>query len=53
MEGIFTGPLFCYYQFEVVAKNSSKELLDKIEDYLQGNDCKLQFYYIDNTIDID
>ena len=53
MEGIFTSPLFCYYQFEVVAKNSSKELLDKIEDYLQGNDCKLQFYYIDNTIDID
>ena len=53
MEGIFTSPLFCYYQFEVVAKNSSKELLDKIEDYLQGNDCKLQFYYVDNTIDID
>ena len=27
--------------------------MDKIEDYLQGNDCKLQFYYVDNTIDID
>ena len=53
MEGIYTSPVFSYYEFDVVAKNNSKKLLDKIENYLIENDCKLQIYYIDKTIDID
>ena len=53
MEGIYTSPVFSYYEFDVVAKNNSKKLLDKIESYLIENDCKLQIYYIDKTIDID
>ena len=52
MEGIFTSPIFSYYQFEVNAKNNSQELLDKITDYMIENDCKLQMYYVDNTVDI-
>ena len=35
------------------AKNDSNELLNKIEEYLIENDCKLQIFYIDKTIDID
>ena len=53
LEGIYTSPVFSYYEFDVYAKNNSKELLDKIEKYLIENDCKLQIYYIDKTIDID
>ena len=53
VEGIYTSPLFSYYEFDVYAKNNSKQLLDKIENYLVENDCKLQIYYIDKTIDID
>ena len=53
IEGIYASPIFSYYEFNVNAKNNSIELLDKIEEYLTENDCKLQVYYIDNTIDID
>ena len=53
IEGIFASPVFSYYEFNVNAKNDSKELLDKIEKYLIENDCKLQIFYIDKTIDID
>ena len=53
MEGIYTSPIFSYYQYEVNAKNNSKELLDKITAFMIENDCKLQMYYVDNTIDID
>ena len=53
LEGIYTSSVFSYYEFDVYAKNNSKELLDKIEKYLIENDCKFQIYYIDKTIDID
>ena len=53
IEGIYASPVFSYYEFEVNAKNNSKVLLDKIEKYLIENDCKLQMYFIDKTIDID
>ena len=53
IEGIYASPVFSYYEFDVNAKNDSRELLDKIEAYLFENDCKLQIYYIDNTVDID
>ena len=52
LEGIFTSPIFSYYQFDVHAKNKSEELLSKIDAYLLENDCKLQIYYSDNTVDI-
>ena len=53
IEGIWTSEIFSYFQFEVNAKNGSKTLLKKIDDYLYSNDCKFQIYYSDNTIDID
>ena len=53
IEGIWTSEIFSYFQFEVNAKNESKELLKKIDDYLYSNDCKFQIYYSDNTIDIE
>ena len=52
IEGIFTSPIFSYFEFDVFAKNNSKELLDKNTNYLTENDCKLQVFYSDNTIDI-
>ena len=52
IEGIFTSPIFSYYEFDVYAKNDSQALLDKITDYLIENDCKLQIFYSDNTVDI-
>ena len=52
IEGIFTSPIFSYYEFDVYAKNDSQALLNKITDYLTENDCKLQIYYSDNTVDI-
>ena len=53
IEGIWTSEIFSYFQFEVNAKNNSRDLLDKIDAYLIENDCKLQIYFADNTIDID
>ena len=53
IEGIWTSDVFSYYQFEVNSKNKSADLLKKIDDYLFSNDCKLQIYYSDNTVDID
>ena len=52
IEGIYTSPIFAYYEFDVYAKNNSKKLLDKITNYLTENDCKLQIFYSDNTVDI-
>ena len=52
VEGIWTSEIFSYIQIEVNAKNNSEVLLDKIHNYLLENDCKLQIYYSDNTIDI-
>ena len=52
IEGIWTSEIFSYFQFEVNAKNNSKNLLNKINDYLLENDCKLQIYFSDNTVDI-
>ena len=53
IEGIWMSEIFSYFQFEVNAKNKSRDLLDKIDNYLIENDCKLQIYFADNTIDID
>ena len=42
IEGIWTSDIFSYFQIQVNAKNNSQELLDKIDNYLLENDCKLQ-----------
>ena len=52
IEGIWTSEVFSYLQIEVNAINKSQELLDKIDNYLLENDCKLQIYFSDNTVDI-
>ena len=52
IEGIWTSEIFSYLQIEVNAINKSQELLDKIDNYLLENDCKLQIYFSDNTVDI-
>ena len=52
IEGIWTSEIFSYIQIEVNAINNTQEMLEKIDNYLLENDCKLQIYYSDNTIDI-
>ena len=52
IEGIYTSEIFSYYEFDVYAKNDSEALLAKITHYLTENDCKLQIFYSDNTVDI-
>ena len=52
IEGIWASEIFSYIQIEVKAINKSEILLDKINEYLLENDCKIQIYYSDNTIDI-
>ena len=53
IEGILTSEIFSYFKFEVNSKNNSEELQDKINNYLHENDCKLQIFYSDNSIDIE
>ena len=53
IQGIFADQVFSYFEFSVVAKNKSKELLNEIERFLWYNDCKLQFVYTDIIIDLD
>ena len=52
IKGIYTDEIFTYYQFTVSAKNDSVSHFQKIDDYLLRNDCKLQFYYTDNSFDL-
>jgi len=52
IEGIWISEIFSYFEIEVNARNKSETLLDKINNYLLENDCKLQIFYSDNTIDI-
>ena len=53
LQGIYTDEVFTYYEFSVLAKNDSVDLLRKIDEYLTEQDCKLELYYIDVTIDFD
>ena len=52
LEGIYTDQLFTYYKFTVSSKNYSKDIFDKIYNYLQENECKLQLYYTDISLDL-
>ena len=48
LEGIYSYQIFSYYEFSVSAKSTT----DKIEKYLNANNCKLQMYYADITFDL-
>ena len=48
IEGIYSDQVFSYYEFSLIAKNHTKY----IEQYLKKNDCKLQIFYTDITIDL-
>ena len=53
LQGIYSDEVFSYYEFSMVSKNDSAALLQKIDRYLTEQDCKLQLYYTDITIDFD
>jgi hypothetical protein len=52
LEGIYTDEKFTYYEFSLMAKENTAEHYKKIDDYLIENDCKLQFYYTDLTLNL-
>ena len=53
LQGIYTDEVFRYYEFSVVSKNDSVDLFQKIDRYLTEQDCRLELYYTDITIDFD
>ena len=48
IEGIFSDKLFSYYEFSLISKGHTRY----VEEYLKRNDCKLQMFYTDITIDL-
>ena len=51
--GIYTDEEFAYFVISVESKYKDNETHNQlINDYLIANDCKLQFYYTDITINI-
>ena len=52
-QGIYTDKVFTYYEFSVISKNDSIDLFQKIDRYLTEQDCRLELYYTDVTIDFD
>jgi len=52
VEGFFSDQIFSYYEFAVTNKYKNEENYHKITDYLSENDCKLNIYYTDITIDL-
>ena len=53
LQGIYTDEVFRYYEFSLVSKNDSIDLFQKIDRYLTEEDCRLELYYTDITIDFD
>ena len=52
VEGIYTDRVFSYYTFIVSTKEDTQENFDRVNNYLTENDCKLNVYYTDITIDL-
>ena len=52
IEGIYTDEVFSYFEVVVSSKEDSERNFKLISEYLTANDCKLQWYYSDTTIDI-
>ena len=51
IEGIYTDEVFTYFEITISSKEDSENNFNKIYEYLKMNDCKLQWYYSDTTID--
>ena len=52
-KGIYTDDKFLYYMISVQLKDNINEELEKsVYDFLINNDCKLQLYYTDITLDL-
>ena len=52
-KGIYTDEEFYYYEISVKLKdNSSYDINKTIYNFLMKNDCKLQYYYTDITLDL-
>jgi len=52
LEGIYTDELFTYYKFTAASKNNNEDTFNIIDNFLLENDCKLQFYYTDITLNL-
>ena len=52
IQGIYADEVFSYFEFSVIAKNTSEKLMSEIERFLFENDCKLQFVHTDIIIDL-
>ena len=53
LKGIWNDELFTYYEFTVYSKGDSVSHYQNIDKYLIENDCKLQIYYTDITLNLD
>ena len=53
IQGIYADQVFSYFEFSVLAKNTSDILLNEIERFLFENDCKFHIVYTDIIIDLD
>ena len=52
LHGIYTDDIFEYYTITVSSKTDTEENLEKINNFLMQNDCKLQYYFTDINIDL-
>jgi len=53
IQGIYADKVFSYFEFSVLAKNTSDATLNEIERFLFENDCKFHIVYTDIIIDLD
>ena len=53
IQGIYTDKIYSYFEFEVAAKNNSKEVLDKTGKYIYDNGCEFEIVYTDVIVDLD
>ena len=53
IQGIYADQVFSYFEFSVVAKDTTKVWTDEVLRFLFHNDCKLQIAFTDIIIDLD
>jgi hypothetical protein len=53
IQGIYADQVFSYFEFSVVAKDTTKDWTDEVLRFLFHNDCKLQIAFTDIIIDLD
>ncbi len=52
IQGIYTDKIYSYFEFEVAAKNNSKEVLDRTGKYIYDNGCEFEIVYTDVIVDL-